>query len=494
MSLWPASEAAEATGGRVSGVWQAAGLSIDPANLRAGDLYLAMHEPRSDGLGRVFDGDSEEALRLALSNGAVAAMIGEAAAGELPRDLAAALPLLVVRDVIGGLFALARAARARSSARLVAVTGAVGKSTTLGMLSLVLGHQGTVFAVESERAAVNGGAALIRALLSLAHMPRETDFALLEIDPDDPARAAALSGLARPDLLVITTIRGAQTRADSADLPETTALGALGPGTAAIFSGDLPQARVLRERLAEQGARALTFGEGPGNHHRLLRTQLTEEATICEARAWRARMLYKISAPGRHYARDGLAVLLTAFALNLDRAVAVSDLGRWTPPPGKGLRERRLLDVLNEAVSFDLIDDAGMADADSMAAALDVLAASHPRNHLGRFSRGRRIAILGGLEDVVPGAEDRAQDQLAELPAMAAVDLVHCVGQATEHLYRQLPYARRGRHVETAAELAKQARRLVDAGDVVLVKGSADSRVSLVVDAMRKLGHPAAQQ
>ncbi|KZY39371.1 hypothetical protein A3731_13275 [Roseovarius sp. HI0049] len=122
-----------------------------------------------------------------------------------------------------------------------------------------------------------------------------------------------------------------------------------------------------------------------------------------------------------------------------------------------------------------------------MAAALDILAAAKPRDDIGRISRGRRIAILGDMLELGEG-ELAMHAALAELPQMRDIDEVHCVGERMKALWEALPEEQRGHCVTDAEKLAERAHRLVDAGDVVLVKGSKGSRVSLVVDALRKAG------
>ena len=75
---------------------------------------------------------------------------------------------------------------------------------------------------------------------------------------------------------------------------------------------------------------------------------------------------------------------------------------------------------------------------------------------------------------------------MADDPAMASVDLVHLAGPRMRALYDALPAARRGLYAETATELAARVDELVAIGDIVLVKGSKGSRISTVVDAMRR--------
>jgi UDP-N-acetylmuramoyl-tripeptide--D-alanyl-D-alanine ligase len=81
---------------------------------------------------------------------------------------------------------------------------------------------------------------------------------------------------------------------------------------------------------------------------------------------------------------------------------------------------------------------------------------------------------------------------IARHPGLGAIHLIHCVGPRMRALHTALPRAQRGEWVETAQELAPRARSLVDAGDILLVKGSKGSKVSLVVDVLRKMGQAAA--
>jgi UDP-N-acetylmuramoyl-tripeptide--D-alanyl-D-alanine ligase len=125
-----------------------------------------------------------------------------------------------------------------------------------------------------------------------------------------------------------------------------------------------------------------------------------------------------------------------------------------------------------------------------MTAALAVLAATRPADGVGRVGRGRRIAILGDMLELGPD-ESALHAAIAADPAMTAIDIVHCAGPRMRALHDALPDNRRGRWAATAEDLLPHLRRMVDAGDVVLVKGSKGSRISLVVDAIRKLGQQA---
>ena len=162
----------------------------------------------------------------------------------------------------------------------------------------------------------------------------------------------------------------------------------------------------------------------------------------------------------------------------------MTDIGRWRPPAGRGTRERIILDAVEYQNAFDLIDDAFNANPTSMIASLEVLAAAT------LDTNGRRVAVLGDMLELGPD-EIAMHQALAEEARIDDLDVVHCVGHRMRALYDLLPEAKAGRWTETAEELAGDAHALVQAGDVLLVKGSKGSKVSLVVDAVRKLGHSA---
>ncbi len=176
-------------------------------------------------------------------------------------------------------------------------------------------------------------------------------------------------------------------------------------------------------------------------------------------------------------------------ALGADPVAASLDIAAWVPPAGRGTREVIVTDMANDGESLDLLDDAFNANPTSLAASLEVLAASTPADNVGRIIKGRRVAILGDMLELGTIRGRDAPRAWHSNKHLQSLDLIHCAGPLMRHLWEALPEKQRGRWAETAAELVPQVSRLVDAGDVVLVKGSKGSKVSLVVDAIRKLGH-----
>ncbi len=472
MTLWSAAEAASATGGTAQGNWTVSGVSIDTRTLAPGDLFVALKDMR----------DGHEFVAQALAAGAGAAMVSR-----VPEGVPADAPLLVVSDVLAGLERLGAAGRARTQARVAAITGSVGKTSAKDMLRVALAGQGKVHAAEASYNNHWG------VPLTLARMPADTDFAVIEIGMNHPGEIAPLARLARPHVALITTVAAAHLAAfdtiAAIAREKATLFEGLEPGGVAIFNGDIETAPILRAAATAHAARVESFGEAAGNALRLRDVELHGDAVVARAGIGGETQIFRLATAGRHFAATALGVLGTARALGADVTLAARGLADWRPPAGRGTRESILLDPVEGHV-LTLIDDAFNANPTSMAAALEVLAASRPADGIGRIGKGRRIAVLGDMLELGP-AETALHGALADLPALASADVVHCVGPRMKALWERLPAGQQGRWVEAAPDLAARIHALIDAGDVLLVKGSKGSKVSRVVDAVRKLGHPA---
>lgn len=471
--LWTSTEAAAATGGTNTADWQAKGVSIDTRTIQPGDLFVALKDLR----------DGHDFVAAALAKGAAAALVSH-----IPDGLAPEAPLLVVPDVLKALEDLGRAARARSTARVVGVTGSVGKTSTKEMLRVVLGGQGRVHAAEASYNNHWG------VPLTLARMPQDVDFAVIEIGMNHPGEIAPLARLARPHVVMITIVAPAHLEAfenlEGIAREKAAILDGLLPGGTAVLPVDLSVTPLLLAKAAATGAKTLTFGADEAADYRLTAVQIGHDSTVVRATRRGQPLLYKVLSPGRHFANNGLGALAVADALGLDPVIAATDLGHWHPPAGRGNRERIILDIVDET-AFELIDDAFNANPASMAASLDVLIAALPEDGIGAKAKGRRIAILGDMLELGP-SEASLHAAIAEHPGLESIDLIHCVGPRMKALYAALPRQQRGDWVEAAADLLPRSRSLIDAGDIVLVKGSKGIKVSLLVDALRKLGQPAA--
>ncbi len=464
--LWSSQDAARATGGTNRRDWQATGISIDTRTLAKGDLFVALKDQR----------DGHDFVAQALANGAAAALVSH-----VPPGLADDAPLLLVDDVLVALGDLGRAARARSQARIVAVTGSVGKTSTKEMLRLVLHGQGRTHAAADSFNNHWG------VPLTLARMPDDTEFAVIEIGMNHPGEIAPLAKMARPHVALVTNVAAVHMAAfdDLAGIAREkgSIFSGLVKGGTAIFNSDPVSVETLAKAARQAGAGCIRFGAQAGADFQLEKVQLGDATTIINGRTGTEKLLFKLGVAGRHFALNALATLAATRALGADIAVAAIDLAAWTPPPGRGAREVIALDFVDDHLALSLLDDAYNASPVSMAAALEVLAASQPA------TPGRRIAILGDMLELGPGEADLHAD-IADLNSLAQIDTIHCVGPLMAALHARLPGTQQGICADTAPEMAARVHGLLQAGDVILVKGSKGSKVSLVVDAIRKLGHP----
>ncbi|WP_050928009.1 UDP-N-acetylmuramoyl-tripeptide--D-alanyl-D-alanine ligase [Aestuariivita boseongensis] len=469
MSLWTASEAAAATGGRATGNWEVTGISIDTRTIEPGDLFVALKAAR----------DGHDFVAQALDKGAGAAMVSR-----IPDGVDPDAPLLIVDDVQTALEALGRAARARTSAQVVAITGSVGKTSTKEMIARMLGDQGKTHA---SVASYNNHWGVP---LTLARMPRDTEYAVIEIGMNHPGEIAPLAKMAQPHVAMITTVGKAHLEnfpnEEGIAIEKASILDGLLPGGAAVLNADIPFSGLLHRKAQDVGAQTIGFGRQAAEFT-LTDVKVQGEVTVIKAMAGDDPLLFKLNTPGTHFAMNALGALACVDALNADMALAAQSLGRWSPYKGRGVREVIQLDAADENLALTLIDDSYNANPDSMRAALDVLAASTPRDKTGRVSKGRRIAILGDMKEL--GAAERDMHAaLAGLPSMAAIDKLHTVGPLMNALHAALPEDKRGLHCDTAAEMAEKIRARLDSGDVVLVKASLSTGLGVVVDAIRKMG------
>ncbi|MEN8934815.1 MAG: UDP-N-acetylmuramoyl-tripeptide--D-alanyl-D-alanine ligase, partial [Planktotalea arctica] len=382
MSLWTAFDAAAATGGQAIGDWSVSGISIDTRTIEAGDLFVALKAAR----------DGHEFVAQALGKGAGAALVSH-----VPEGVSSDAPLLIVEDVLSALEALGRAGRARTNARVVAITGSVGKTSTKEMLRDVLGAQGRTHA---SVASYNNHWGVP---LTLARMPVDTEFAVIEIGMNHPGEIAPLAKMARPHVALITTVGAAHLEAfeniDGIAAEKAAIMEGLEAGGIAILNGDIETAPVLKDVAKKRGVNALWFGQTTQDY-RLDQITLSGNTTVVQASAQGAPLLFKVQSAGSHFAMNGLGALASAKALGADIALAAQSIARWTPFTGRGAREIIALDGADSRMTLELIDDAYNANPTSLGAALDVLAAAEVTHDIGRVSKGRRIAYLGDMKEL----------------------------------------------------------------------------------------------
>jgi len=439
----------------------ARGISIDTRSLRPDDLFFAIRGDRTDG---------HDYVAAAFAKGAMAAVVDEAHADRL----APLGPLYVVHDVLPALERLGTASRGRNAARIIAVTGSVGKTSTKETLRLALTQAGKVHA---SVASYNNHWGVP---LTLARMPRDTDFGIYEIGMNHAGEITPLVGMVRPHMAIITTV--APVHLEYFDSVEAIAdakaeiFSGLMPGGVAIVHRDIAQFdRIAAAARRSPAGLLVSFGRHEEADARLLDLEPAPDHSMVTAEVQGKRLTYRLGAPGRHFAENSLAVLLAAKACGVPLDDAAAVLAFSTPQAGRG--QQLLLEAGDGP--FRLIDESYNANPASMRAAVE-FAGTLPLDGIGR-----RIAVLGDMLELGDRAPQLHQE-LAEVLREARFDLVFAAGPLMRHLFDALPSGLRGEWRPTAGELAPLVAAVVRRNDIVLIKGSNGSRMAAVVESLKE--------
>lgn len=436
------------------------GISIDSRTLEPGDAYIAIKGDRLDG---------HDYVEAALEAGASLALVAEDRLCDLPADGR----YVAVPDPLEAMRALGRAARARTKARIVAVTGSVGKTGTKEALRLCLEPSGKVHA---SVASFNNHWGVP---LTLARMPADTDFGVFEIGMNHAGEITPLARMVRPHVAIITTVQAVHLEFfDSVEKiaqAKAEIFNGLEPGGTAILNRDNRQFDLLRFLATAAGVENMqTFGETLQADSHVQDTARFPGGSSINASILGQDITYKIGAPGRHHVKNSLAVLTAVADLGGDLAKAGLALDAMRPPKGRGEVSR--LPVKNGEIN--VIDESYNANPASMRAALAVLGET-PVKH-----PGRRLAVIGDMRELGSDAE-RLHCELLEPIAEADIDSVYCAGPLMKALWQVLPHDRRAHYCEVAKDLTDVLVNDVRAGDVIMVKGSLGTRMGPLVDALK---------
>jgi UDP-N-acetylmuramoyl-tripeptide--D-alanyl-D-alanine ligase len=461
--LWTSAEIENATGGKASQVFECTGVSIDSRTLKKGDVYIALKGEKLDG---------HDYVEAAFKAGAAAAIVKD---GFVSRQ-----PLVHVADTMTALENLGRASRARTGAKIIAVTGSAGKTGTKEMLSIAFGALGKTHA--SKKSFNNHWGVP----LSLAAMPCDAVYGVFELGMNHPGELAKLTEQVRPHIALITTVEPVHIEhfKNIEEIADAKAeiFQSMGKDGVAVLNFDNAQFARLKGWAEKNGiGKILSFGEDEQAQSRLVDCSLHADSTKVTADILGERVKYRLNIPGKHIAMNSLGVLTVVKAAGGSLNLAIEALRNSEPVEGRGNRIKVAL--AEGQPPLVVIDESYNANPASMLASFGVFEMVEPA------PGGRRIAVLG---DMLELGRDGPQLHagLANPLLKAKTDLVFCCGAQMDALYNVLPPGWRGAHTKDSQELAAQVAKIVKPGDVVLVKGSAGSKMSYVVQALQSLALP----
>lgn len=458
---WTLAQAAALAGGVLHGQDRTFGaVSADSRTDCPGRLFVALRGARFDG---------HDHVAAAWQAGAVAAMVER----PLPLDL----PQWVVADTRLGLGRLAAVWRDRVPGRVIAITGSNGKTTVKEMLAAIGRRTGRVLATAGN---LNNDIGLPLTLLGAC----DEDFLVLEMGANHPGEIGYLTDLARPDLALVTNAGRAHLEGFGSLEGVARAKGEIARGLPAtgrlVVAGDSPYTALWRELAA--GRPVLTFALHDGGDGAAADCDLTARRdsirTTWDADGFRTEWIahtgrahpggardipLALRLAGHHNVRNALAATAAALSLGISEDAIRAGLAGLQPVAGR-LCPRRCGEL-------HVIDDTYNANPDSIAAAIEVLAALS----------GRRWLVLGDLGELGADAP-RLHEEVGKLARAAGIERLITTGILSAAASRA--FGPGGRHFKDRQALIDWLPGVVGATDRVLVKGSRLARMELIVAAL----------
>jgi UDP-N-acetylmuramoyl-tripeptide--D-alanyl-D-alanine ligase len=453
-ALWTSDEIAAATGGTAHGRFEATGVTFDSREVGPGDLFVAMP-------GTIHDG--HEFVPQAIAAGAAGLIVSK------PVDH----PHVLVEDTARALQALGTAARQRSAATIVGVTGSVGKTSTKEALFAALDRWRPGKVHRSVKSYNNHTGVP----LSLARMPRDAEFAVLEMGMSARGEIAALTRLVRPHVALVTAIAAAHIEKLGSEEAIADAKAeifeGLEPDGIAIIPNDTPYRDRLVRAARRHADRIVTFGSGDADIHALHAVRSDEGGSLITAALLERDLTFTIAQRGEHWVSNALAVLAAVEALGGDVGLAGLALAEMGGLKGRGQRHRLPVEG-GEAI---LIDESYNANPASMAATLKSLGSE--------TGIERRIAVLGPMRELGVHS-DSLHAAIAPAVLAANVDELVLVGEDMRPLADAIGGQVHITRVADADSAADAVARLLHAGDAVLVKASNSVGLSRVIERLTK--------
>jgi UDP-N-acetylmuramoyl-tripeptide--D-alanyl-D-alanine ligase len=421
-------------------------VSTDSRTIQAGELYVALS-------GENFDGHRFVAQVSEL--GACAALVSRP--GPFP------IPALQVDDTRRALGQLGALNRRQFSGEVVAVTGSNGKTTVKNMLAAILQSNGETLATAGN---FNNEIGLPLTLLRLQSRHR---YAVVEMGASRAGDISYLCELAQPTVTVLLNALPAHLQGfgsiDGVARAKGEILSALDGRGTAVINADSEYAPLWRKLAGE--ATCLEFGFSDQAAINAVDIKATgAEGSRFTLRSPAGDIDIHLSLSGRHNIANALAAAAAALAVGASLEQVRAGLAGLVAEPGR-------LDKCITSTGATLLDDSYNANPGSMMAAIDVLAGS----------AGRRWLVLGAMSELGEGSAD-LHAEMGRYARDQGIDILWATGGGDAREAASA-FGESGRYFDSRDELAAAVASRVEAGDVVLVKGSRSASMETVVAALR---------
>ena len=365
-------------------------------------------------------------------------------------------PYIIVKDTKIALKQIATAYRMELTIPVVGVIGSVGKTSTKEMLASCLAKQGKTHATQKN---FNNN---LGVPFTMANMPRDTQYAVIEMGISHPGEMTELSDFVRPSVTLITNIAPAHqeyfadTRAIAAE--KIHIVDYQNKEGSIVLNDDDPQFQFLADTALSAGLKkVIRFGQGEKADFHLLSAVLHDNTTHVVAEWHGEKLTYDLNFVGAHFALNSLSVLAAIDAIGASVDQAVQDLATLQPLQGRG----QVYEVHLDDKIVHLIDDAYNANPASMKASI-IAFGQRP---------GRKIAVLG---DMLELGEKSYQMHLDILPLLEQnnVSKLYAVGPVMSQAFDLVSPDMQGAKTLSATDFAEVLRHDLQDGDWVLFKAS----------------------
>ncbi|WP_375638337.1 UDP-N-acetylmuramoyl-tripeptide--D-alanyl-D-alanine ligase [Bartonella sp. AA16NXGY] len=437
------------------------GVSIDSRTLAEGDVFFCIKGHHLDG---------HDFAAQAYERGAGVLIVAEHRLRDMKKISA---PLIVVPDVLQALEQLAQAARKRSRAKIIAITGSVGKTTTKEALKQALATAGNVHA---NLASLNNCWGVP---LTLARMPVESDYGIFEIGMNHRDEIRPLVKLVCPHVALITHICAGH-MGFFKDLEEIAKAKAeifegLDEEGIAILNADSDFFSYLVQKAKKCGVKKiLSFGETKDADYQAHDIRLLTDSSSMIVRMGGRDREVQIGAPGRHIVQNSLGVIAACDAMGVELEPVLLSFRHFSSQKGRGVRYRL---SLSNGGEFYLIDESYNANPASMRAALELLATGP----VGKG--GRRIAILGDMLELGEYSEKLHRDLIKPI-RLSGANPVFLFGEAMKSLVSDLSAGVKVHYAENIEKILSLLLAEISSGDLLMVKSSNSLCSSNIVTAL----------
>jgi UDP-N-acetylmuramoyl-tripeptide--D-alanyl-D-alanine ligase len=436
------------------------GISTDSRTVGEGQLFWALK-------GESFDG--HDFVKEAIQRGAAGAVVDKDRNPDLPANTRAAI--LGVPDTLKALGDLARWWRHRFKARVTAITGSAGKTTTKEMTSAILSLEG--FTLKNEGNLNN----LIGLPLSLFLLDESHRYAILEMGMNRPGEIGRLTEITDPDVGLITNVGRAHLEGvgsiEGVARAKVELLEKMSPRALAILNGD---DRILMQAAAAFRKKPITFGQGLQNPVRAEKIRNLGPEGFSFDIHWEGKSFsVRLRVPGFQNVYNALAAAAIALSMNLSTDRIQEGLSGF-----EGIKGRFKVAPLPDGSI--LIDDTYNSNPSSLRAALESLRALAPQ--------GRKVIVgLGEMlelgDETVPG-----HVEAGEMVAQAGADWFVALGDHAPEMIRGALHKgypmERAIHVKDHQEMGAKILEVMKPGDLVLLKASRRTGLDRVADRLKE--------